>query len=75
MENNGFFQSQDLILPMCKGSAFLSSVIYIRHSFEFIRLYDDINLVDLHIEGHDTSSYKVTACISEELLHNIQIEI
>lgn len=50
MENNGFFQSQDLISSVCKGSSLLSIVIYVCYSFEVIQLYDDINLVDLHTE-------------------------
>lgn len=53
----------------------MSYVVYLCNSFEVTQISDDINMLDLHIEQHDTSLYKVIGFISKELLPNIQMEI
>lgn len=69
------FPTTRLDLIYVYGSAFLSYVVYLCNSFEVTQLSYDINLVDLHIEQHDTSLYKVTSFIPKELLPDILMEI
>lgn len=72
-KRNGAFSATVLILANGKGNTFLVA-IYLCNSFEVMQLYYDINLVDIHIEGHEASSVKPTVFISKRLLPNIPMK-